>query len=240
MMMAAAALVAAPASARAQPPPSAATEQSASGPSTLGLVAIGAALAVPDYVLALAQHEGMHALFATAFGAKVTYVRLLPDEDREGHLRLGDTGWTDGSLTNGQRAAVFLAPKMADLVGLSTYAALDLTDTVPRNKVAQLSILVVATGMWVDFAHDIAATGTYSDVIQADSLLGAHTEEQRLPLRVAHGVLAVATAIPILHGYARLFRTGPASAGRADERRTERAAAEPFIQGDVLGVQGTF
>jgi hypothetical protein len=233
------ALVAAPATVGAAPAASGPTEASTSGPSTLGLVAIGAALAVPDYALTLVQHEGMHALFASAFGARVTYIRLLPDEDRQGHLRLGDTGWTN-SLTNGQRVAVLLAPKMADLTGLSVYTVLELADAMPKDKIARLAILVVATGMWVDFAHDVAATGTYSDVVEADALLGARTETQRTPLRVVHGVLALATAIPLVHGYAKLFSGTEVARARRADGHTERGTLEPFVQGETLGIRGTF
>lgn len=233
------ALVAAPATASAGAPAAGVTEAPTSGPSTLGLVAIGAALAVPEYALGLVQHESMHAVFATAFGARVTYIRLLPDEDAQGHIRLGDTGWTN-SLSDGQRVAVYLAPKMADLVGLSVYSVLELTDATPKDKIARLSVLVAATGMWIDFAHDVAATGTYSDVMRADVALGARTETERTPLRLVHGGLALATAIPLVHGYARLFSgTGPASARRADVH-TPPAALEPFFQGETVGIRGTF
>jgi hypothetical protein len=239
MLLTSVALVAAPATASADPPAAGATEASTSGPSTLGLVAIGAALAVPNYALTLVEHESMHALCATAFGAKVTYIRLLPDEDPQGHLRLGNTGWTN-SLTDGQRVAVYLAPKMADLVGLSVYSVLELADGMPKDKIARLSILVEATGMWIDFAHDIAATGTYSDVVEADSLLGGRTETQRTPLRVVHAVLALATAIPLVHGYAEVFSgAGPARARRADGH-TQPGALEPFVQGETLGIRATF
>jgi hypothetical protein len=191
-------------------------------------------MAVPDYFLGVTQHEGLHALAATAFGAKVTSMNVLPSE-QGGHFFFGRTTW-EGSLTTAQSVVAYTAPKMGELAGLSAYALLELTGNAPENKYAALSLLVVATGMWVDFVHDIGATSDASDVGKTYSLLGVHDEASRFPYRLLHGTVAVAAALPIVRGYVRLFtRRTPATRTRAGAPEIEA-----FVRGDVAGVRGSF
>lgn len=205
-------------------------------------VALGAGLAVPLDLLVTTQHEGSHALAATIFGAHVTSVRPYPVE-ADGHLRFGQTTWT-GRLTPGQHVAVMLAPKMTDLVGLATYDTLELTNNLPRGKVAQVIILAVVTAVWVDFTVDIGATWEESDLGTVYSLIGAKDDAARLPYRVAQGGIAALAAIPIVRGYVGLFGREPRP------KETQRARVEPWAdlvsdlvgsaRGQVFGVCGTF
>lgn len=207
------------------------------------LIGLGAALAIPADLLATTQHEGSHALAATIFGAHVTSVRPYPVEV-EGHLRFGQTTWT-GALTRGQLVAVMLAPKVTDLLGLSTYGALELSGNLPDGQLAQLCILTVATAVWTDFTVDIAATWDKSDLGVVYSVIGANDELSRLPYRLAQGGIAALAAVPIVHGYVRLF-------GKEQRQPGEklRARIEPWAdvisdvlgssRGEIFGVRGTF
>jgi hypothetical protein len=206
------------------------------------LVGLGAGLAIPVDFLVTTQHEGSHALAATIFGAHVTSVRPYPIEV-DGHLRFGQTTWT-GALTPGQHVVVMLAPKMTDLAGLATFDALELSGNLPQSAIAQMTILTVATAVWVDFTVDIGATWDKSDLGTVYSIIGANDEGARLPYQLTQGGLAALSAIPIVRGYVRLF-------GR--ERRAKKtlgARIEPWADllsdmmgeahGQIFGVRGTF
>lgn len=207
------------------------------------IVGLGAGLAIPMDFLVTTQHEGSHALAATVFGAHVTSVRPYPIEV-DGHLRFGQTTWT-GALTPAQHVVVMLAPKMADIAGLATYGALELTDGLPRGGVAQVVILTAVTAVWVDFTADIGSTWSKSDLGTVYSIVGANDDGGRLPYRLAQGGIAAISAIPIVRGYVRLFER---EHGRPNEPL--RARVEPWAdlvsdvlgdaRGEIFGVRGTF
>jgi hypothetical protein len=218
------------------PLPTTNVAESAREPNNAELLEMGVALAIPDYFLGVTQHEGLHALFATAFGARVMSLRVLPGDDNQGHFRFGDTEWR-GALTNEQRLFVYLAPKLGDLAGLSVFAALELTDNLPESKYVELPILVLATGMLIDFMQGITSTADYTDMGQVYDLLGARSEASRLPYRFLHGGIAIAAAVPIVRGYSRLFSRTPES---PRPRRHSGIRVEPYAACDVFGVRGTF
>ncbi|HTQ42428.1 MAG TPA: hypothetical protein VMI75_06685 [Polyangiaceae bacterium] len=214
-----------------------------SGPDTEELLWLGAGLAIPADFLVTAQHEGSHALAATVFGAHVTSVQPYPVEV-DGHLRFGQTTWT-GALTPGQHVIVMLAPKMTDLVGLTTYDTLELTDNLPANRVAQTVMLAMVTAVWVDFTVDIGATWDKSDLGVVYSVIGANDDSARMPYRLLQGGLAALSAVPIVRGYVRLFAREPA---RAKENLHARimpwadmvSDALGSSRGQIFGVRGVF
>jgi hypothetical protein len=200
------------------------------GPNDTALIGLGAGLAIPADLLVTTQHEGSHALAATAFGAHVTSVRPYPVEV-DGHLRFGQTTWT-GALTPGQHVLVMLAPKLTDLIGLGTYATLELTDNLPDSRVAQMVILAVVTAVWVDFTVDIGATWDKSDLGTVYSTIGANSDGARLPYRMVQGGIAALAAVPIVRGYVRLFGGQPR---RAKENLSARIVPWADLVSDVLG-----
>ena len=175
-------------------------------PSTTRLVVAGGLMAVPTYLLGVAWHEGSHALWAHVHGAKVTELRLLPGfHPRTGRFFFGWTSWR-GKLTCPQHAWVLLSPKAFDLALLGGYAALQLSDTLPDNAYGELALGVLATGAWVDFGRDVFSTRHDNDLVVTHRLYGRTRELQRLPWRVLHGALVVATGALVVHGLSRALR----------------------------------
>jgi len=178
--------------------------------STGALVATGLALAVPSYWLGLTVHEGSHALAAKAFGAEVTELRLWPG--RHPRTNTFFFGWVSyrGNLSKGEKTVFFLAPKIADLVLLSTFVTLQATGTLPDNDYAALTIAVFATGSWVDFSKDIIAFRPANDVMRVHAMYGNDTELDRLPWRLLHAGVSAAAGYFIVREYADIFDSSDA------------------------------
>jgi hypothetical protein len=171
--------------------------------STPALLAAGAGMAVPTYMLGVMWHEGTHALFASGFGAELLELRLYPSVYR-GHFYFGLTRWR-GELSEGERAFTLVAPKLTDLVLLGGYAAIVAADALPDNDYAALALTVLATGAWVDFAKDLFSTNPTNDLIKVHTIYGHTTEWQRLPWRLVQGALSAAAGLVLYVGYADVF-----------------------------------
>lgn len=180
-------------------------------PSDGELALVGLALTPPTYFLGVALHEGSHALAAKALGAEVLSVRLLPGRDprtRAFHFGLTRVRGLDG---DGERLAFFLAPKATDTLLLGGFIALVATDAWPRSRYGQLTLTVLATGVWVDFTKDVLSFSPHNDVVKAMTLAGLDTEWRRLPVRLAYAALAGVAGYYVARGYRRTFE-GPTPA----------------------------
>jgi hypothetical protein len=188
----------------------------AARPSTTRLVVTGGAMAVPAYFAGVAWHEGSHALAAAAFGAEITSLKLYPHcDERTGAFFFGSTSYR-GRLGRGEQAVFLLAPRMTDLVLMSGYGALSLTGTLPDNAYGQLALVVFATAAWVDFSKDLISWQPANDLNRFHALYGRDSEWQKLPWRLVHAALIVATGYAVYRGYAQLFADDDTGAARAD------------------------
>jgi len=206
-------------------------------PSALELIEIGLALALPEYAYGICQHEGLHALLANLFGARVTTLKLLPSET-DGHFRFGEVQWV-GNLNPTQTTLIFLGPKFGDLLGLSAYAFLDLAGHLPSNKYAQLPLLVLATGLWVDLSMGIISLSNQNDMDRAYSLMGASNERAQFPYRLLHAAIAAGEGIPVLHGFLRLFGSEEPPHVESDSK-SGKVRVEGYVELDRVGVRGRF
>jgi len=174
-------------------------------PSDARLVLAGAAMAVPTYVLGVAVHEGGHALAATLAGATVTELTVWPAvEPQSGRFYFGFTRYR-GRLSRAERTWFLLAPKLTDLVVLTGYTVLVELDELPSDPYLRLATTVVATGHWVDFSKDVLSRNAGNDTVKLYTLRGHRSEWQRLPYRVVHAGLAIASAFVLARGYRRVF-----------------------------------
>lgn len=183
-------------------------------PSDGELALVGLALTPPTYFLGVALHEGSHALAARALGAEVLSVSLLPGRDprtRAFHFGLTRVRGLQGS---GERLAFFLAPKATDALLLGGFIALLATDTWPESRYGQLTLTVLATGLWVDFTKDVISFSPHNDVVKAMSLAGLDSEWQRLPVRLAYAALAGVAGYYVARGYRRTFEDPAPTAAR--------------------------
>lgn len=172
-------------------------------PSNETLVWAGVGMAIPTYFLGVTLHEGSHALSAKAFGAEIVGFSVLPGV-RDGHFYFGYTRWR-GELSRGERAFTLLAPKLTDALLLGGYSVLVGLDALPDNAWAQLVLVVLATGAWVDFTKDVISRNPGNDVVKVYNDYGRTTEWRRLPYRLLHASLCVASAFVLAEGYFTLF-----------------------------------
>jgi hypothetical protein len=138
-----------------------------------------------------------------------------------------------------------LAPKVTDVLGLASFGALEMSGRLPESDLARVAILTLATAIWVDFTMDIGATWDKSDLGVVYATVGANDDMSRLPYRLVQGSIAALAAVPIVHGYTRLFAR---QQGRP--RETPSASVEPWAdvmadvlgsaRGEIFGVRGTF
>jgi hypothetical protein len=203
-------------------------------PAAWKLLSLGAAFGAIDYVAGVTAHEGAHALTALAFGAKVTRFDVLPKVQEDGTLLYGSMTW-NGDLNDTERGIVLMAPKMLNLALLGGYTALIETDSLPNNKFAQLPLAVVAVGAWVDFSKDLFTKNPQRDTIKTFNLLGADTERERLPFRLAHGALALASGFEVGKGIYLLFK--PPSKNTVTQITKY---GSPVVKPNWVGWEGTF
>ncbi len=180
-----------------------------SRPSDGKLVLAGAAMGVPTYMLGVAVHEGSHALAGKMVGARVTDYSLIPGfHPRTGKFYFGYVT-VHGLRSEGQRAWFLIAPKVTDIILLSSFSLLYATDSMPSNAYAQTGVLVLATGFWVDFSKDIFAFWDHNDTVKVYKAMGLESEWSRLPARIVHLGLSVALGYSIYRGYEDLFEDEP-------------------------------
>lgn len=175
-------------------------------PSDRHLVYGGLGMALPDYALGVTLHEGSHALAARLVGARVLELHLWPGKNpATGHFQFG---WTrvSGLESRGERLFFLIAPKITDLVFLAGYGVLFATDSFPDNRWWWLTVQVLATGFWVDFAKDVLVFHRFNDEVRFLSLLGLDNELERLPARLLHAAISVGIGWTIYLGYRDMFR----------------------------------
>jgi hypothetical protein len=167
-------------------------------------VGVGLALAIPDYLLGVAIHEGSHAIAAELVGGDVVDVHLWPGRNPyNGAFQLG---WTRvrGVSGRGQKLFFWLAPRITDLALLGGYAALRALEA-PDNDWAQLALQVFATGLVVDFAKDVFLWNPHNDVIRSYAALGFDREWKRFPLRILHAAASAGLGYMVWLGWRDLF-----------------------------------
>ena len=208
-------------------------------PSAWQLVLEGAALALPDYVLQLAMHEGSHALAAVILGGEVTGMELLPKRV-DGTIRFGETTWK-GNFTPTETAVTLLAPKILDMGLIAAYTALLHSDAYPSNKHVQLTLLVVATGAWIDFSKELVLRDSTRDLPQIFETLGI-PEDKQWPYQIAYGALSLAGAFQLGQGFYRLFKAAPlpATAINSTDSSTFETLSHLVVTPRFVGLQGTF
>lgn len=180
-------------------------------PSDGELALVGLALTPPTYFLGVALHEGSHALAAKLLGAEVLSVSLWPGRDpntRAFHFGLTRVRGLKGT---GERLTFFLAPKATDALLLGGFIALLATDTWPENRYGQLTLTVLATGVWVDFSKDVISFSPHNDVVKAMTLAGLDDEWRRLPVRFAYAALSAVAGYYVARGVRRTFEDPPAT-----------------------------
>jgi len=204
-------------------------------PGPLPLLLIGGLLAAVDLPVGTAIHEGSHALVVLAAGETVTEFDITPGyvETVHGKKWLWGRVRYEGELSTNEKILFFTAPKIVDTVILGGYAALLESDSLPKNKWAQLPLAVLATGAWIDFSKDLFATAPHRDQVKLFNLLGAETETERLPYRLLHGTLSVAAGIEVGRGIHKLF---------SDEKngKPKTRGITPVITPSSIGVAGRF
>jgi hypothetical protein len=175
----------------------------ADDPDTEQLLIAGLGMAIPTYFLGVTLHEGSHALAAKSVGAEITRFTVVPGR-REGHFSFGYTRWR-GDLSRGEKAFVYLAPRITDTVLLGLYGLMIGLDTLPDDEYGALALTVLATGTWIDFTKDVFATSGGNDLVKFHLLYDRASEWQRLPYRLLHVALSVGAAYCIVQGYTQIF-----------------------------------
>ena len=176
-------------------------------PSDRQLVYAGIGMALPDYVLGVTLHEGSHAVAAELLGGDVTELHLWPGRNpRTGHFQFGWTSVRGLPRSHGAQIFFLVAPKITDAVMLAGYGLLYATDSLPSNRWGWLTLQVLATGFWVDFAKDVLVFHRFNDVVRVFDHLGLDSEWKRLPARLVYALVDVATAYVIYLGYRDMFR----------------------------------
>jgi hypothetical protein len=184
------------------------TERTASAePSDRHLVYAGLGMALPDYMLGVTLHEGSHALAARLYGAHVTSLHLWPGHNPStGHFQFGWTRVTGLGGGRGRQIVFLVAPKITDALMLTGFGILYAADALPSNRWGWLTVQVLATGFWVDFAKDVLVFHRFNDVVRIFDLLDLDTEWKRLPLRLAYAALDVGAGALVYLGWRDLFR----------------------------------
>ncbi len=181
-------------------------------PSDRDVVLAGIAMAPPMYVLGVSLHEGSHALAAELVGAKVDELHLFPP-GRDPHVGAFRFGWTyvHGLSTRRAQELFYLAPKITDVALLGGFAALVYSGAWPHDRYGSVALTVVGTGLWVDFAKDVALFSPNNDVTKALDLWCMKGWRQ-LPARLVYAAAAVGLGFIVAHAYQRTFERDPAPA----------------------------
>jgi hypothetical protein len=169
------------------------------------LVYTGLALAVPTYLLGVGLHEGSHALAAKLVGGTVMSVRIFPPgiDPRAHKFRFGWT-YVRGLRTRTQKQLFYVAPKITNAVLLGGFAALVFTDAWPSNRYGQLTLTVLATGMWVDFSKDLVSFSPANDVVKLFNGW-CMTGWRQVPARLVYAGVIVGLGAIVARGYQRTF-----------------------------------
>lgn len=183
-------------------------------PSDRELFLWGLAMAPPMYLAGVSIHEGSHALAGLLAGAEITEVHLFPParDPRTGQFRFG---WVYARGLRGvpARSVFYLAPKIADVALLGGFAALVFTDAWPDNRYGQLALTVVATGLWIDFAKDLALFGKHNDVVKA-LRLWCMTGWKQVPARLVYAGAVAGLGFAVARGFQRTFGDDDPGAAR--------------------------
>ncbi len=179
----------------------------AAQPDASTLVYAGIGMAPIDYVAGTALHEGSHALAAKLVGADVDELHVFPP-GIDPHAKVFRFGWTyvHGLRSKADRIAFLIAPKITDTLLLGGFAALVFTSAWPGNKYGQLAYTVAATGLWIDFAKDVALLRPSNDVSQIFRLW-CITGWRQVPARLVYAAIDLGLGYVVFHGYERLFDT---------------------------------
>jgi hypothetical protein len=174
-------------------------------PDNSTLVYAGIALAPIDYVAGTALHEGSHALAAKLVGAEVDELHVFPPgiDPKANMFRFGWT-YVHGLHTKADRITFLIAPKVTDALLLGGFAALVFTSAWPGNKYAQLALTVAGTGLWIDFAKDVALLRPQNDVSQIFALWCLRGW-RKVPARLIYAAVDVGLGYVVVRGYERLF-----------------------------------
>jgi len=177
-------------------------------PSDRHLVYAGLGMALPDYMLGVTLHEGTHGVAARLLGAHVTELHLWPGRNPQTHhFQFGWTTVRGLPRGRGKLAFFLLSPKITDAVMLAGFGALYAADALPSNHWWWLTVQVLATGFWVDFAKDVVVFHRFNDVVRVLDAYGLHTEWQRLPVRILYAALDVGAGWLVALGWRDLFRS---------------------------------
>jgi len=210
----------------------AATAPARAEPSDRALVYGGLAMALPDYALGVTVHEGSHAVAGWMVGAELTELHLWPG--RNPYNGAFQFGWTRvrGLDGDGARRFFLVAPKITDSVFLGAWATLYATDTMPDNRWGHLTIQVLATGFWVDFAKDVLVFSPHNDVNRIYSSLGLDTEWKKLPARLLHAAVSAGMAYYLYLGWRDLFTENDEATSAVREPSGERVIlVAPVLSG---------
>lgn len=108
------------------------------------------------------MHEGSHAVTAKAHGTDVTGFHPYPHSHDERPFSFGDTHLY-GNRGPGERALTSAAPMFLDTAILGAYGGLVLSNSLPKNRYAQMAMFVFAAGHWVDMANHIITRNENAD-----------------------------------------------------------------------------
>lgn len=183
-------------------------------PDNSTLVYVGIGMAPVDYLAGTALHEGSHALAAKLAGAEVDELHVFPP-GIDPHANVFRFGWTyvHGLHSTADRVTFLIAPKLVDVALLGGFAALVFTSAWPDNKYGQLTLTVIGTGLWIDFAKDVVLLRPQNDVSQIFRLWGIEGWQRQLPARLLYAAIDLGLGYIVFRGYERLFdRNDPAMA----------------------------
>ncbi len=176
---------------------------------------MGAALAIPDYLLGVTLHESTHALAAKLVGADVDELHVFPP-GRDPHAHVFRFGWTyvHGLRGRPTRACSSCsAPKLMDSLLLGGLAAVAYTGAWPGDRYAQVALTVAGTGLvWVDFSKRSAAAVALRPTSRSRSTCLVHARlARRSSARLLYASVAAGWAVVVVHEYRRTFESPPST-----------------------------
>jgi hypothetical protein len=230
-----------------------------SRPSNPQLLLLGLELGAIDYFLGVTLHEGSHVAAVKALGGRVSDFSILPSRASNGTFRFGNTKWTSSrrcpisytdpegqfhqgerwcDLNSGEKAFVYIAPKITDALILGSYSLALEKGWLDDNKILKLNATVLATGALVDWGKDIFAINEKRDIPGFYNAIGAESELERYPFRLFHAATTAAFAVEVGRGYYSLFTND--SPPRPIKKPAPKTERHPVINPSFVGVGGTF
>nr|HEX4312364.1 hypothetical protein [Kofleriaceae bacterium] len=181
-------------------------------PSNAELVGVGAALALPDYMLGVSLHESSHALAAKMVGADVDELHVFPPgTDPKAHtFRFGWT-YVHGLPSRRAKAFFLLAPKLVDSLLLGGFTALAFSNSWPSNRYGEVALTVAGTGLWIDFSKDLVLFSHTTDVGQVQDMWCMRGWRE-VPMRLVYLGIVAAWGYAVEHAYRRTFDSTGTSA----------------------------